>query len=262
MDKSGNETVLYSFRNAADGANPQGSLIRAADGTLYGATANGGKNNNDNGVFFKLAPSGKETVLHTFGKGTDGYHPIGRIVTDAAGNFYGVTTGPKGGTLYKVTPAGKETIVAAFAGSSEPDGPASGLLRDSAGNLYGTSYYGGVGFGLVYKVTPAGHVTTLHAFKSGSDGAYPVGDLTFDASKGNLIGTTGSGGQVGQDCSCGTIFEIDAAGKESVLFRFGNLTDGAYPQAGLLFNEGNKTFYGTGEEGGTYDGGTVFTFKQ
>jgi uncharacterized repeat protein (TIGR03803 family) len=42
VDRSGNETVLYSFTGAADGGNPQVGVTLGADGNLYGTADSGG----------------------------------------------------------------------------------------------------------------------------------------------------------------------------------------------------------------------------
>ena len=59
----------------------------------------------------------------------------------------------------------------------------------------------------------------------------------------------------------GTVFELTpAAGggwTEKVLHSFGNGTDGADPYAGLIFDAAGN-LYGTTDEGGTYNHGTVF----
>lgn len=259
IPRGGKERVLYDFTGGADGSSPDGSLIRENDGTLYGTANTGGLNNNGNGVFFRLDPSGKQTVLHTFpGTYGDGIHPIGRIVRDSAGNFYGATQDGgvnHSGVVYKLSPKGKETMIAPLSGIY---GPAAGVVRDGAGNIYGTAYYGGNGFGGVYKVTPGGQVTVIHAFSNGSDGAYPESDLAFDKQK-SLFGTTAQGGKGGPACtSCGTIFKITPAGGYSVVRSF-NGTNGSLPGAGLLFAGGN--FYGTTVERGKYDGGVVFRYK-
>jgi uncharacterized repeat protein (TIGR03803 family) len=106
---SGNLIVLHSFTGGSDGAFPGlGSLIADAAGNLYGMTVEGGGSGCVNqvpvpgcGTVFEVTPSGTETVLHSFTGGSDGAGPhaglsAGRLVADAAGNFYGTT--PFGGT--------------------------------------------------------------------------------------------------------------------------------------------------------------------
>ena len=48
------------------------------------------------GTVFELSPTGgggwTETVLHSFGNGTDGSYPYGSLIFDAAGNLYGTTS--------------------------------------------------------------------------------------------------------------------------------------------------------------------------
>jgi uncharacterized repeat protein (TIGR03803 family) len=87
----------YSFNGAA-GAYPEGGLIVDSAGNFYGTTTKGG--GADVGVVYEMSPSnGKviETVLHSFGGGTDGAMPIGNLVFDNLGDLYGVTQ--KGGAF-------------------------------------------------------------------------------------------------------------------------------------------------------------------
>ena len=42
VDAMGNESVLYGFTGGADGANPEGGVIRDSAGNLYGTTFHGG----------------------------------------------------------------------------------------------------------------------------------------------------------------------------------------------------------------------------
>jgi len=103
LDTSGTETVLQSF-NGMNGYVPQGDLIRDAAGDLYGMTYFGGTYR-WYGVIFKLDPSGNETVLHVFNP-IDGSNPVGGLVRDTAGNFYGATTlggRPNSGVVFELT---------------------------------------------------------------------------------------------------------------------------------------------------------------
>jgi len=64
------ETLLYSFEGSAsgDGEDPQAGLIMDKKGNFYGTTFEGGAY--DEGTVFKVASSGKETVLYSFGPNT------------------------------------------------------------------------------------------------------------------------------------------------------------------------------------------------
>lgn len=100
---SGMETVLYRF-SGSDGAGPYGSLIDVK-GTLYGTTAGGGAN--DVGTVFAISLSGKkETVLHSFGAGSDGTSPVAGLI-DVKGTLYGTTYlggTSNAGTVFTIAP--------------------------------------------------------------------------------------------------------------------------------------------------------------
>src|ERR1700728_2434153 len=83
----GMETVLHSFTNENDGANPEADLIDVG-GTLYGTTYSGGYGF---GVVFSITPDGSEKILHSFGKGTDGSQPLAQLIY-LGGTFYGTTS--------------------------------------------------------------------------------------------------------------------------------------------------------------------------
>ncbi len=109
LDTSAKETVLYSFTGGADGADPNGRLVRDAQGNLYGTTFQGGSNgcNFGCGVAFKVDVNGTETVLYTFtGIGGDGGKPLAGLVLDNQGNLYGTTSqgGTGYGTVFELSP--------------------------------------------------------------------------------------------------------------------------------------------------------------
>ena len=248
------ESVLYSFEGATDGANSYAALIQGTDGNFYGTTAYGGTSNN--GTVFKVTPSGAETVLYTFTGGTDGAQPFSGLIEGADGNFYGTTQsgGTAGhGTVFMITPAGAETVLYSFMGGADGLAPSAALIQGSDGNFYGSTAGGGAGSGgTVFKITAAGVKTILYSFSGTTDGRGPEAPL-IQASDGNFYGTTletGSGG-------AGTVFKITPAGTETVLYTFTGGSDGQYPYAALIQGtDGN--FYGTTREGGINAYGTVF----
>ena len=171
LDSSGKETVLYRFTGGKDGAYPQfGELARDPAGNLYGMTFSGGLTEKNNcialgcGVVFKVAPTGKETVLYRFTGGKDGAEPQASVIRDSAGNLYGMTQDggdlncepPFGcGVAFKLAPSGKLTILHRFTGGNDGAGPLGGLILDKSGNIYGATLGGGVfGNGVVFKITP------------------------------------------------------------------------------------------------------------
>ena len=154
---AGVKTTLYSFGTGTDGQAPYAGLIQDASGNLYGITSYGGTKNK--GAVFKVTPAGVETVLYSFGTGTDGQAPFPGLIQDASGNLYGTTyyggTNNKG-TVFKVTPAGVETVLYSFSGGTDGQAPyIGGLIQDTSGNLYGTTNYGGTNNqGTVFKISP------------------------------------------------------------------------------------------------------------
>lgn len=153
-------------------------------------------------------------------------------------------------------PAGAATYstLYSFPGGSGGQYPIPGVIQDGSGNFYGTTANGGSnGYGIVFEVSAVGSETVLHAFAGGADGEYPYGPLLRD-SKGNLYGTTNSGGMNGY----GIVFEIDAAGKEHILYAFaGGTSDGCNPYQGLVMDS-KRNLYGTTYGCGASNDGTVF----
>jgi uncharacterized repeat protein (TIGR03803 family) len=234
------EVILHSFAGGPPlGGQPNGVILDSA-GNLYGTASFGGLY--DCGVVFKVDPAGNETVLHNFANGADGCRPSGSLLSDPAGNLYGVTSGdgPAGGSVvFMLNPSGHLTVLYTFTDSLYA--PNGSLIRDSAGNLYGTTYYGGLPddgrYGVVYRLDTAGTLTALYSFKGGIDGANPAAGVIRD-SDGNLYGTTQNGGQLG----FGTVFELDKTGKETVRYSFAQ--DNGMPAAGVI-RDSNGNLYGT-----------------
>jgi len=258
VDASGHATVLHNFTGGSDGATPYGGVILDAKGNLYGTASAGGASGN--GVVFKINPLGQETVLYNFTGGSDGGSPLGGIISDAAGNFYGTTNagGASGaGVVFKLDRSGNETVLYTFSGGADGGYPLAGLMRDPSGNFYGTTNGGGASSaGVVFKLDTSGDETVLYSFTGGADGGYPLLVVLARDSTGDLYGTTGSGGTANQ----GVVFKIDKSGNESVLHTFTGGPDGGTPYTGVIFGPEGQ-LYGATAFGGQANVGVVFEIK-
>jgi uncharacterized repeat protein (TIGR03803 family) len=164
ITSKGTLTTVYSFcsqTNCSDGNYPNGPLIQATDGDLYGTTVYGGANGA--GTVFKVTPGGKLTTLYSFCAKTncrDGNYPVAGLVQATDGDLYG-TTGGNGdngnrGTVFKITPSGKLTTLHSFcdeSGCSDGKEPETGLIEATNGNLYGTTVVGGERYGTLFSLS-------------------------------------------------------------------------------------------------------------
>jgi uncharacterized repeat protein (TIGR03803 family) len=268
------ETVLYSFSGQSDGATPYAGVIIDKSGNLYGTTLNGGSLGL--GTIFELTPpaaqgdSWTETVLHTFGKGSDGGHPVAGLAFGLRGAIFGTTSTGSGkaafGTVFKLKPPATqggswtERVLYHFKGGTDGSVPNAALVVDKTGNLYGTTFVGGgAGFGTIFEIAFGSWTeTVIYNFTGGGDGASPAAGLLRDKT-GNLYGTATSGGTNND----GSAFELSppvAQGDpwtETTLYDFAGGHDGSWPQGGLIFGKGGQ-LYGTTSLGGALKDGTVF----
>ncbi len=201
-----------------------------------------------------------ETVIHSFIP-SEGTSPWGSLLLASDGNFYGMPTnyGSLGfGAVIKVTRTGELSVLYSFAGGTA-DGahPYGNLIEASDGNFYGMNSAGGASNkGVVIRITLGGIGTILHSFAGGAaDGDTPLGSL-IQGSDGNLYGMTSIGGTA----NLGTVFKIDLAGTETVLYSFGvSPNDGVIPAYGTLVEGTDGKFYGTAGQGGALANGTIFS---
>ncbi|MGC1648401.1 MAG: choice-of-anchor tandem repeat GloVer-containing protein [Candidatus Sulfotelmatobacter sp.] len=260
------ETVLYSFAGGKDGAVPEAGVIEDAAGNLYGTTSAGGKSGN--GTVFRLAPPKtlgspwSETVLYSFGTGTDGAVPVGGVILDAAGNLYGTTSvgGTSGyGTVFQLVPGTpwKENILHSFQNGNDGATPYAGLIADKSGNFYGAATDGGSnGGGTAFELTSSKGVWTFNILYSvpgwGISGTFR--DLVMDKS-GNLYATTHCDG----GDNAGTVYELTPSNGTwtyTLLYTFTGGGDGLFSFSNLVVNEGK--LYGTTAYGGSQGAGVVF----
>lgn len=192
------------------------------------------------------------TMLYSFTGYVDGYPPSG-VIRDAAGNLYGTTFygGGAYGTVFRLDPAGTKSVLHTFTRThGDGEDPTAPLVL--AGDvLYGTTASGGIGFGFgtVFRKDKSGE-TILYAFPGASGGSVPLAGLIRDEA-GNLYGTAADGGDMscGNGAGCGLIFKLDAAGNETVLYRFPGGVVGSYPATRLIRDDAGN-LYGATSYGG------------
>ena len=271
IEPTGHERLLYQFKGSfgsgpVDGQGPMGGLIVDPSGSFYGTTPFGGKD--ESGTIFKITKSGKESVLYSFTGGSDGARPYSGVIRDASGNLYGVAyfggnsacTGGCG-TIFELSTSGSLNVLYQFTGGTDGGNPMGGMVMDGSGSLYGTAQnYGNLscnkrggnpGCGTIFQLSAKHEVKVLHEFAGSPDGAVPSENLIVDAN-GNLYGTTsfGGDGKCNGGYSCGTVFEVDSRGRESVLHTFtGGKADGEVPY-GPVRRDTAGSLYGTTVSGG------------
>lgn len=252
---AGAYTDLYDFcaqANCADGSNPAAGLIQGRDGNFYGTTSAGG-GANDDGVIFKITPTGTYTNLYDFcflANCADGSAPQGSLLQASDGNFYGTTEfgGVNNfGVIFRLTPTGTYSTLYTFCTQANcPDsfGPLGNLIQASDGNLYGLAsglsvglpagFCSGLSCGSIFRISLSGTFTTLYSFcalANCADGSTPEGSLIQTADGKFYSATSIGGAPPGSPCiSCGTVFSFVAplpAGTPSPgSVNFGNQTMG------------------------------------
>ncbi len=260
-------TMLVSF-NGSNGESPLDGLIADADGDLFGTTWDGGGIYDDGikntGTVAAPVYASAPTTLVGF-DGSDASQPVGGLTVDANGNVFGTTHGggannlgtvfeiKNTGTIAKPAYASSPITQVRFNGSNGQS-PVAGLTADARGNLLGSTYQGGA---------LTAQLTTLVSFND-SNGAIPRAGLIADAN-GDLFGTTTTGG-ANDD---GTVYEIQNTGTAAApvyasaptsLVSF-NGSNGQYPGEGLLIADANGDLFGTTQNGGANNDGTVFEIQ-
>ena len=231
-----------------DGNFPDGGLLQASDGNLYGTTVSGGNGgfNQVGGTIFKITPVGALTVLFTFqadqgGHFTNGNQARAGMVEGKDGFLYGTTLAggaSNQGVVFKISKTGTFQVLHSFcslAGCADGSAPQAQLALGNDGNLYGTTLGGGsANAGTVFRFTPAGTLTTLHSLDGAGDGAEPFGGL-IQASDGNFYGAS----EGGTEDLATSLFRITPSVQFTVLaslFTLGNI-QGQWVQAtnGMLY---------------------------
>jgi uncharacterized repeat protein (TIGR03803 family) len=274
-------------------SNPVGSLVKGADGALYGVTS--AALSSAGGLIYRTTVDGSDVRTLYQLQPNDAYTPGAGLLLASDGLLYGTTrlgraTDPTGsGAIYRLAPSGSGfEIIFRFApvtGANADQSaintngafPEGELIEGADGLLYGTARAGGSnGTGTIFRLAKDGSsFQVIYTFSADTsqatssltittDSASPAGPLVIGAD-GFLYGTGSSGGVNGR----GSVFKLATDGSSfQVLHHFSATTlnattnlnenvDGITPLAGLV--EGNDGFlYGTASLGGTKGNGVVF----
>ena len=254
-------TKKLDFNGAANGSNPNGSLMQASDGKLYGMTPQGGANSM--GVLFQYDPATSTyTKKLDFNGAANGSYPYGSLIQATDGKLYGMTSGGgvnSVGVLFQYDP----TTISYnkkfdFDGTVNGSSPLGSLMQASDGRLYGMTYDGGASnVGIIFQYDPATSTYTkkIDFNGNGANGLYPWGSL-MQASDGKLYGMTNDGGVN----NAGVLFQYDLTTSiYNKKIEFNGATNGRNPYGSLMQASDGK-LYGMTKLGGTNNLGVIFQY--
>ncbi len=217
--------------------------------------------------------SAKEIPIVRITAVKNGIEPQNGLIADAKGNLYGVTENGgdlkcnRGcGVVFEVSPSSggtwTQTVIYAFkGGSSDGAAPLTDLIFDAKGNLFGATVVGGTSSnGTVFELIPGsnGRWTEQIIYNfSNQDGYFPGAHLAFD-SKGNLYGSLVQGGSSRN----GAVYELSphsgGSWTENLIYSFTNSNGDGYRPFGGVAIDGNGNVYGTTQDGGSSNQGSVY----
>jgi hypothetical protein len=205
-------TTMHVFKGAHHGGvQPQGALLQASDGKLWGATHAGGDDND--GIIFKMALDGTyESVTGVplwQGRGF-----VGDLVQTDDGTLWAVTSyggDYDAGSILAVGLDGSVSLVYSFNPAGWGGHPNAGLLKASDGNLYGVIPDSGDLPGAVYRVQPETRTWSIVATLP-EDCVYYDGGRLVEGSDGAFYGV-----RRGQ---AGCIFRVTTRGTAKVIHEY------------------------------------------
>ena len=254
--------TLHDFEDVNTGYWPYPGVILDQTGNLYGIASYGGADYVD-GLIFKLVPSpGGWTYSVEYEFGLDdpaGQEPLGGLVMDEAGNFYGTNSyspfpGSDCGTVFKLAPPNTVTVLHSFTGSDGCHPQAN--LSYSNEWLRGTTPSGGAsGQGTVFLISTSGDSFQSYSFEK-VEGTTPLGGLNSWN-----YGTTGAGGTN----AVGNVYRLDPVKGLVGNHKFRVDGQAGYAPMGDLLTGyvgSQRAMYGTTSAGGRGNGGAVYQLTE
>ena len=230
--------------DSLNGLWPDGGLVKASDGLLYGMTTYGDSVSSgySEGNLFSFDPTSNK--LHTLFNFTDstGYNPYGSLLQATDKQLYGMTCNgglSDGGELFRYSTTTKKfQMLFSFNGGNGYD-PFGTLIQSVNGLLYGMTQEGGdnnEGIFFSYNIA-TGQDSALFSFNQ-TNGANPAfNNLVQDSSTGIIYDTTAAGGSN----NFGVLFSYNpTTNKDSTLLNFNDST-GANPTSIVLTGGGPRS---------------------
>jgi uncharacterized repeat protein (TIGR03803 family) len=264
LDTTTNTITKRLDFNWQNGAYPEGSLMQASDGKLYGMTSAGGAGTYGTGVLFYFDPStNKDSVLFSFYTAPYGVNPVNGLIQANNGLLYGTTIsggtqgsyGGQDGVLFSIDPNTYQYNVEADFNDAVGAYPFGGLIQASNGLLYGMTNQGGkYTDGTLYSFDIITKKDTALWNGSSTPGQRPYGKL-FQDTNGLLYGMCIYGGFY----SDGTLLNFNTVSNVGTPLIDFNGTDGSDPYAGLIKASDGK-LYGTTTAGGVSNFGCIINY--
>lgn len=185
-------TTLASF-TGSNGTVPTGNLLLDSNENIVGTTGGGGTHSAGTIFRFNVTASTITTLANL--RGSNGSRPVGNLIVDASGNYYGVTTlgGSKGRGAVFEFPAGTTTstvtLLFSFTGKSTGQNPTGALVLDADGHLYGGTYSGGTSNrGVIFEISEGGSAAPVTLIANPlKTSAQPTGSVSGVTHAGALI---------------------------------------------------------------------------
>lgn len=252
--------VVFEFDGPNTGRNPQGSLLLASNGKMYGTTAYGGADNL--GVLFEYDPV-TETFTGKFAYPDPFFKLAGSLAEGPDKRLFGVNHSSYNDTYvlleYDLEDEGFYNYLVVENGLREYYGNPESMTVTSDGKVY---FWGRDAFYFekevfLFEFDPAqNEFTKFHSNSTCDTGSQPHGDLV-QAPNGNLYAMTSRGGSY----DAGTLLEYDpVSNRFSKKMDFDPEATGANPLGSMVLYD-DSLLFGMTSQGGSHGYGVLFRYN-
>ncbi|MBL7919864.1 MAG: T9SS type A sorting domain-containing protein [Bacteroidia bacterium] len=252
-----------AFNGATNGAQPNGSFIKASNGNIYGmVTYDGGSFSPGGNGYLLQYDANNNNIIPLFNfTGTSGAfpgaRPYGALLEVSPGVVYGLTQRGgvnNGGVIFSYTLSTNTYSVLYNFISASGWRPQGTLLKASNGLFYGMTSFGGINNnGVVFSFDASNGTYTKLVDFTGNTGSFMGGDpkgSLIEANTGLLYGLASIGGTN----SSGVLFEYNIlTNLYTVKYNFTPASGGTFPKGSLL-KANNGMLYGLASNGGMGNG--------